>query len=159
MRQKELSIWLKLIIVICGLFGLLFCIYFGPETGRNILLNSENLKTLYNPFITFIWITGIPFFIALVLGWQICSKIGFDQAFTVKNADRLKMISVSSMIEGVLYVGALIYLFVVGRYHTNVLIVLLLILFFSVVISVFTFMLSYLVRKASEIKQDNDLTI
>lgn len=159
MKQKELSVWLKLIIIVCGFFGLLFCIYFGPETGRKILLNSENLKTLYNPFITFIWITGIPFFIALVLGWKICSDIGSDQAFTVKNADRLKIISVLSMIEGVLYVGALFYFFVVGSYHTNVLFILLLILFFSVVISVFTSMLSHLVRKASEIKQDNDLTI
>ncbi|MBU5675418.1 DUF2975 domain-containing protein [Alkaliphilus sp. MSJ-5] len=42
---------------------------------------------LYNPFITFIWITGIPFFTALVLGWQMCSYIGSDKAFTVKNAD------------------------------------------------------------------------
>jgi hypothetical protein len=159
MRQKELSVWLKLIIVICGFFGLLLCIYFSPEIGKNILLNSEDLKILYNPFITFIWITGIPFFIALVLGWQICSDIGSDQAFSVKNANKLKIISILSMIEGVLYVGALLYIFVVGSYHTYVLIFLLLVLFFSVVISVFTSMLSHLVRKASEIKQDNDLTI
>lgn len=159
MKQKELSLWLKLIIIICGFFGLLLCIFFSPEIGRNILLNSEDLKILYHPFITFIWVTGIPFFIALVLGWQICSDIGFDQAFTLKNADRLKIISVLSMIEGVLYVSALLYIFVVGSYHTNVLIFLLLILFFSVIISVFTSMLSHLVRKASEIKQDNDLTI
>ncbi len=71
----------------CGFFGLLFCVYFGSETGRVILLDSGNLKMLYNPFIAFIWITGIPFFTALVLGWRICSDIGSDQAFTVKNAD------------------------------------------------------------------------
>ncbi|MGN4125008.1 hypothetical protein ACMGD3_08320 [Lysinibacillus sphaericus] len=29
MKQEELSGWLK-----CGLFGLLFCIYVGPETGK-----------------------------------------------------------------------------------------------------------------------------
>ncbi|WP_442602330.1 DUF2975 domain-containing protein [Paenibacillus sp. KN14-4R] len=159
MKQKELSIWLKLIIVFCGLFGLLFCIYVGPETGREILLGSENFKTLYKPLITFIWVTGVPFFIALVLGWRICSDIGSDLAFTIKNADRLKMISILSMVEGLLYIIALLYLFADGSYHANVLIVLLLILFFSVVISVFTSMLSHLVRKASEIKQDNDLTI
>jgi hypothetical protein len=159
MREKGLSAWLKLIIVFCGFFGLLFCIYIAPETGREILLDSGKLKTLYNPFITFIWITGIPFFTALVLGWQICSDIGSDQAFTVKNADRLKIISVLSMIEGFLYIGALLYLFVVGSYHANILVILLLILFFSVIISVFTSMLSHLVRNASEIKQDNDLTI
>ncbi|OOR05850.1 hypothetical protein BW897_31190 [Bacillus cereus] len=159
MKQKELSAWLKLIIVFCVIFGLLFFIYIGPEKGNEILLDSEKLKVLYQPFIRFIWITGIPFFIALVLGWQICSDIGSDQAFTVKNADRLKIISILSMIEGVLYITTLFYLFIVRGYRTNVLIVLLLILFFSVVISVFTAMLSYLVRKASEIKQDNDLTI
>ncbi|MBA4534532.1 DUF2975 domain-containing protein [Brevibacillus halotolerans] len=159
MRQKELSSWLKLIIMFCGISGVLLCIYIAPEIGKKVLLESKNLQDLYNPFIGFIWITGIPFFIALVLGWQICSDIAFDQAFTVKNADRLKRISVLSMIEGVLYVLALFYLFVVGSYHTNILVFIVMFLFFSVVISVFTSMLSHLVRKASEIKQDNDLTI
>ncbi len=63
------------------------------------------------------------------------------------------------MLEGVLYVVALLFLFVSGSFHTNVLAILLLILFFAVVIAVFTSLLSYLVRKASDIKQDNDLTI
>lgn len=159
MRQKELSVWLKIIIVFCGCFGLFFCMYTGPDLGRAVLLDSENLKALYKPFIAFIWITGIPFFISLFLGWRICTDIGSDLAFSLINAHRLKMISVLSMIEGVGYVGSLLYLFVVGSYHLYVLIVLLLILFFSVIISVFTSMLSHLVRKASEIKQDNDLTI
>ena len=159
MKQKELSKWLKLIIVFCGLFGLLFCIYVGPETGKGLLVDSENLKELYKPYVAFIWVTGIPFFIALDLGWKICSDVGSAQDFTAKNADRLKIISVLAMTEGVLYVAALLYLFVFGSYNTNVFVVLLLILFFAVIISVFTSMLSYLVRKASEIKQDNDLTI
>ncbi|GGI45664.1 hypothetical protein GCM10008018_13290 [Paenibacillus marchantiophytorum] len=159
MRQKELSAWLKLIIIICGLFGLLFCLYIGPETGRGILLDSGNRQELYHPFVAFIWITGIPFFTSLVLGWRICSCIGSDQAFTFTNADRLKIVSILSMIEGILYVGALLYLLIVGSYHMNIVVILLLILFFSVVISVFTSMLSHLVRNASEISQDNDLTI
>ena len=148
-----------LIIVFSVIFGLLFCIYFGPKTGRAVFLNSESLKELYNPFIVFIWITGIPFFTALFLGWQICSDIRYDQAFTIKNANRLKRISALSMIEGILYVAAFFYPFLVGIDHTMFLVILLLILFFALVISVFTSMLSYLFRNASEIKQDNDLTI
>lgn len=159
MKHKQLSVWLKMIIVFCGIFGLLFCIYIGPQTGKEFFGDSENLKALYNPLIIFIWITGIPFFTALVLGWKICSDIGTDQAFTVKNADRLKRISALSMIECILYVVAFFYPFAVGSNHTIVLVVVLLILLFAVVISVFTSMLSYLFRTASEIKQDNDLTI
>ncbi|QPQ30563.1 DUF2975 domain-containing protein [Lysinibacillus sp. JNUCC 51] len=159
MKQKELSRWLKLIIICCALFGLLFCVYVGPQTGKEVLLDSEELLALYKPFIAFMWITGIPFFIALTLGWKICTDIGSNQDFTVANADRLKIISVLAMIEGVIYVAALLYIFAIGSYHTDVLVIMLLILFFAIVISVFTSMLSYLVRKASEIKQDNDLTI
>ncbi|WP_242310106.1 DUF2975 domain-containing protein [Bacillus cereus group sp. BfR-BA-01331] len=159
MKQKELSLWLKLIIILCGCFGLLFCIYIGPETGRAVLLVSENLKGLYKPFVLFIWITGIPFFSALFLGWKICSDIASHQAFTVKNANRLKRISILSMTEGVLYIGGLLYIFAAGSYHTSILVILLLILFFSVVISIFTSLLSHLIREASEIKDDNDLTI
>ncbi|WP_255266681.1 DUF2975 domain-containing protein [Bacillus cereus] len=64
-----------------------------------------------------------------------------------------------SMIECVLYMGALLYLFVVGSYQTSLVMIMLLILFFAVVISIFTSLLSHLVRKASEIKEDSDLTI
>ncbi|MFE3577173.1 DUF2975 domain-containing protein [Lysinibacillus sp. NPDC059133] len=157
MKQKELSAWLKLIIILCGIFGVLFCVYIAPEIGKNFLQNSK--QDLYNFFIGFIWITGIPFFIALALGWQICSDIASDQVFTIKNADRLKYVGILSMIEGVFYIAALMYLFIIGSYQTDLLMIILLILFFSVVISVFTSLLSHLVRKASEIKQDNDLTI
>ncbi|MDZ4407630.1 DUF2975 domain-containing protein [Bacillus cereus] len=141
------------------MFGLFLCVYIGPEIAKGFILNSESLKVLYKPLVVFIWITGIPFFIALVFGWQICSGIPIDQVFTVENANRLKIISILSMIEGILYVVALCYLFIVGSYHTNVLIVLLLLLFFAVVSAIFTSLLSYLVRKASEIKENNDLTI
>ncbi|WP_342543416.1 DUF2975 domain-containing protein [Paenisporosarcina sp. FSL H8-0542] len=159
MKQKELAKWLKIIIVFCWLFGLMFCVYFGPETGKNILLDSDPLKELYKPLIAYIWITGIPYFFALCIGWSICSDINVGNDFTLKNANRLKRISVLAMIEGVLYVIALLYVFISGNYNTNLLMILLLILFFAVVISVFTSLLSYLMRKASDIKQDNELTI
>ncbi|WP_427107707.1 DUF2975 domain-containing protein [Lysinibacillus xylanilyticus] len=159
MKHKELAKWLKIIIVFCWVFGLLFCVYIGPETGKNILVDSNFLKELYKPFIAFIWITGIPYFYALCIGWSICSDINVGNDFTLKNAKRLKRISVLAMTEGVLYVIALLYVFISGNYNTNLLMVLLLILFFAVVISVFTSLLSYLMGKASEIKQDNELTI
>jgi len=159
MKQKELAKWLKIIIVFCWLFGLLFCIYVGPETGKNILLGFDSLKELYKPFVAFIWITGIPYFLALCIGWSICSDINVGNDFTLKNANRLKRISVLAMTEGVLYVIALLYVFISGNYNTNLLMILLLILFFAVVISVFTSLLSYLMGKASELKEDNELTV
>lgn len=134
-------------------------------------MHSKSLKGLYEPFIifiwvtkipffiVFIWITGIPFFITLVLGWQICSDIGYDQAFTIENADRLRRISSLLRLESVLYIFALLYLLISGDYNTNILMLLLPTLFFAIVISILTSMLSYLVRNASEIKQGNDLTI
>jgi Protein of unknown function (DUF2975) len=159
MNQKELANWLKGIIIICGILGLLFCVYFGPEIGREVLLNSKKLKVLYKPFIVFIWLTGIPFYISLILGWKICMEISINQAFSIKNADRLKQISFLAMIECFLYFVALIYLFIVKSISTNMLIIILLILFFAFVISVLTSILSQLVREANKIKTDNDLTI
>ncbi|WP_285399739.1 DUF2975 domain-containing protein [Lysinibacillus sp. fls2-241-R2A-57] len=159
MKQKELAKWLKIIIVFCWLFGLLFCIFVGPETGKNILLDFDSLKELYKPFVAFIWITGIPYFFALCIGWSICSDINVGNDFTLKNANRLKFITVLAMTEGVLYVIALLYVFISGNYNTNLLMILLLILFFAVVISVFTSLLSYLMGKASELKEDNELTV
>ncbi|WP_342598334.1 DUF2975 domain-containing protein [Psychrobacillus sp. FSL H8-0483] len=159
MKQKEFANWLKIIIVVCWLFGLLFCFYVGPETRKNILLDSDSLKESYKPLIAFIWITGIPYFFALCIGWSICSDINVGNDFTLKNAISLKRISVLAMTEAVLYFIALLYVFISGKYNTNLLMILFLILFFAIVISVFTSLLSYLMRKASDIKQDNELTI
>ncbi len=85
MKQKELSLWLKLIIILCGCFGLLFCIYIGPETGKAVLLVSENLKGLYKPFVLFIWITGIPFFSALFLHWKTSRRSDYSGRGTDDN--------------------------------------------------------------------------
>lgn len=160
MKQRELAVWLKLIIVCCGIFGGLFCIYIAPETAKAILLDADqSLAHLYTPFLIFIWVTGIPFFISLRLGWQICSDIYAGDAFTLPNANRLKWISFHAMMEGVLYIGALVYFFTAGGYAVNAVIAMLLILFFAITIAVFTSMLSHLVRNASELKQENELTI
>ena len=82
MRRRELSIWLKLIIIFCGCIGVRFCMYIGPKMGKAVLLASEQLKDLYNPFVSFIWIKGFPYFVALFLGWKICSDIAVDEVFT-----------------------------------------------------------------------------
>ncbi|WP_018758286.1 DUF2975 domain-containing protein [Paenibacillus terrigena] len=159
MKQQELSQWLKMIIVFSGCFGLLLCIYLGPELGKELLLPFERLKALYHPFIAFLWITGIPFFIALLLGWNICSDIRADQTFTDTNASRLKVISILAMVECVLYVSALLYLVIRSSFHVYMFTFILLMIFCAVIIAVFTSMLSHLVRKASEIQEDNELTI
>lgn len=164
--MKEVLYEAKRIIKMVKIDNCILCfiwctvLYLCRTTNRKeVFLDSEELLSLYKPFIAFIWITGILFFTALSLGWKICKDIGSNQDFTVANADRLKIISVLAMIEGVLYIAALLYIFSVGSYHTNVLVIMLLILFFTIIISVFTSMLSYLVRKESEIKHDIDLTI
>lgn len=39
MKQRELSRWVKLIIVFCALLGLLFFIYVGPQIEKDVLLD------------------------------------------------------------------------------------------------------------------------
>ena len=43
-KQKELSLWLKLIIILCGCFGLLFCIYIGPENGKSGIVSFRKFE-------------------------------------------------------------------------------------------------------------------
>lgn len=53
MKQKELAKWLKIIIFFCWIFGLLFCVYAAPETGKNILLDSYPLNELNHLLLLF----------------------------------------------------------------------------------------------------------
>lgn len=67
MKQKELSRWLKAILVLAVAAGLVTLLVLVPAFGRSTVLTYPEYAFLYMPCLLFIWLSGIPFFAAIRL--------------------------------------------------------------------------------------------
>lgn len=159
MKQKELAKWLKLLIAFAALIGAFLCLIIVPALGHDAVLMYPELDYMYWPCLIFIWITAIPFYFALYKGLLICQEISADNSFCTENAQRLKEISKLALSECILYLAAMIILFVLNLLHPSILLITLFIIFVGISIAIVSAALSHLVEKASELKEENDLTI
>lgn len=159
MEQKTLSKWLKIIIIGCVICGLI--IYGGiiPILGKDIALDYQEFAYCYYPWLLFIWVSGIPCYIVLLLGWNIATRIGNDQSFCIENAKGLKNISILAATDSIfVFVINSVYL-ILNMNHPGIVICSLFVVFAGVVVSVVSAALSHLVKKASDLQEQSELTI
>lgn len=112
---------------------------------------------LVTPGIAAISLSAIPVAIALVLFWKICTEIGRDNSFCHKNARLLSGIGFCALLDTgycaigtvtiELLVGSPIWLLGLGACTVGL------------AIALAAFLLSHLVLKAADLKDENDLTI
>ena len=159
MRQKTLSTWLKVILVGVGICGLLVYFLVIPSYGKSLVSFYPEFSYRYYPWLFFLWMTGIPCYVALVLGWKIAVNIGKDRSFSQVNADCLKWISWLSAGDAVFFfIGNLIFLYA-NLSHPGVALFSLFIVFAGIAVSVVAAALSHLVQKAAALQEQSDLTI
>lgn len=159
MKQKELAKWLKLVITFAALIGVFLCLVIVPTLGHDFALMYPEFDYMYWPCLIYIWITAVPFYFALYKAFLICREISADNSFCTENAQRLKEISKLALSECILYLAAMIILFVLNLLHPSILLIMLFIIFTGISIAIISAALSHLVEKASELKKENDLTI
>ncbi len=159
MEQKSLARWLKVILAGIGLCGLVVCFVIIPLCGQELVFQYPEFSFCYYPWLIFLWVTGIPCYIALCFGWKITTNIGQDHSFTKANGMYLKWISRLAAGDSLLFfVGDVAFLFL-NLNHPGVALMLLMVVFVGVAISVAAAALSHLVMKAAELQEQSDLTI
>lgn len=159
MKQHGFSLWMKAITVACAVLGLCLCFLLAPMLIDDLTTTYEELENMFYPGILFVWVTAIPFFAALAEVWLICGEIGRDNSFCVKNALRLRNLSGICALECVLYMIGIVLLLVKGVSVSWLFLFFLFIIFICVSAAVGCAMLSHLVRKAADLRQDSELTI
>lgn len=159
MKQFELSKWLKGLVIITGTLVLIILLFLVPSIGKSAVELNPELDYMYYPCLIFILITAVPFYLGLWKSWGICCEIAKDNSFSEKNAISLKFIGNLALLDGFLYFIGLIVLLLLKVLHPGIFIVLLFIIFFTIALAVVFASLSHLVKKASDLKQENDYTI
>ena len=159
MEQKSLSKWLKLILLGMGICGLAVYLMVVPSFGDSLCSQYPEFAGRYWPWLIFIWVSGIPCYAVLVLGWRIAANIGRDASFSLENARFLRSIAVLAALDAAyVFLGNLAMLFL-DMSHPGVVLLSLLVVFAGAAVAVAAGALSHLVRKAALLQEENDLTI
>ena len=159
MKQKELSVWLRIVVIVIGAAVLFLAVVFLPDIGQKAAQLNPELAYLYWPCLIFIWCTVLPMLAALALAWQIFTEIGRDNSFCLQNAQRLRKISVLALLDTLLYIGGFIALALLDAMRPGALVGTICIVFLGLIMTVISAALSHLTRKAADLKAENDLTI
>ena len=159
MNQKSLSKWLKAIIIGMGIIGLVFYGLVVPELGNDLVSHYPEYINGCYLWLGLVWITAIPCYIALYFAWKISSNIGKDNSFCKENAVSMKHISTLAAGDSIFFfAGNIIYL-IIGFNHPSVVLASLAVVFIGISIAVAAAVLSHLILKAAQLKEENDLTI
>ncbi len=159
MTQKSLSLWMKIIVIMLGICGVVLYGFTAPYIGLDFAKSYPEFAFCFTPWLVFLLLTAIPCYSVLVLAWKIATSISKDKAFTDKNSSRLKNVSILSLATSVyMFAGNVIFL-ALNMNHFSIFLAICLLVFVGVAISVASAVLSYLVKKAAKLQQDSDLTI
>ncbi|BAL01437.1 hypothetical protein OBV_42380 [Oscillibacter valericigenes Sjm18-20] len=159
MNQSSLSKWLKWIIIVVGLSGLLVYVWVIPSFGQMLAVEYPEFAYCYLPWMILIGVTGIPCYVALAFGWRIAKSIGENRSFSIENAKLLKRIAILAVADtGLFFVMNIVYL-LLNMNHPAFVLMSLIVLVIGIAISAVSAALSHLVRKAADLQEQSDLTI
>jgi Protein of unknown function (DUF3036). len=159
MKQKELSRWLRAIVIVCWIGCVVLAGLVMPWIARDAARMNPELAYLLWPGLIIFWVAVVPVIIALAEAWNIFVEIGKDNSFCTENAKRLRFISYLAVGDTALTIIAAAVLVVLDALHPGVLLMMLAVVIFGIAAAVSCAALSHLTAKAAALKAENDLTI
>jgi hypothetical protein len=154
--MRKSSTWfLKGVILLLGAAVLALCLFGLPRVIGEINLGG------YDPILLGMYVTAIPFFIALYQALLLLRYIDKNNAFSELSVRALKKIKYCALAISGLYAVGLHYIFYVADLDDapGVVAIALVIIFASGVIAIFAALLAKLLQNAIAIKSENDLTV
>ncbi|SEQ78697.1 DUF2975 domain-containing protein [Piscibacillus halophilus] len=153
------TLLLKIAVVIIGTPVLALCIY-GFYMLSNNTLNPDYAFMLY-PILMGMYISVIPFYIALYKAFKLLNYIDNNKAFSQISVNALKNIKYCAITISSLYVVILPFVYLVAEKDDapGLIIIGMIPIFASMVIAVFAAVLQKLLQEAINIKTENDLTV
>ena len=158
--KRSSTMFLKVIIFLAGISVLALCIFLVPEMAdftANLYPNIAPIK-----YLVFIVMYGaaVPFYVALYQAFNLLQYIDENTAFSELSVKALKNIKRCAITISGLYVLSLpLFYCIAKKMDPPIGLVGLIIVFASLVISVFAAILQRLLQEAIHIKSENDLTV
>lgn len=157
-EQKKIKVFMVVIAMVSALM-LFAAIVILPQLVDFSVSTFTEIAYLAKPVAIIVIISAIPFFVVLFETFRICLYILQNDIFTIKPLRALNIISIASFLISILYT-VIVVLFLNNDFFTPLLaIILSLVILASFIIGIFSQILHILVKKATVLKIDNDLTI
>ena len=160
--KRGSTLFLRAVILLIGIGALAGMIIFPQLEGRNA--NAPNLFSIYfqDPFLAYVYIASIPFFVALYQAFQLLGYIGQNKVFSLDSVRALWTIKYCAIILSILIVMAALYIRIFhakGDDPAGFIALCIVTTFISVVIATATAVFERLLQSAVDIKSENDLTV
>jgi hypothetical protein len=157
--MKRETLFLKIAVILLGIPALALCLFGLPWLVNNPF-NPEYALILY-PIITGVYISILPYYIALYHAFTLLNFIDKSIAFSDLSVKALKSIKYCAFTISIIYVILIPLVYMVAEKDDapGLIIIGMAPIFASMVIAFFAAILQKLLKEAIDIKSDNDLTI
>ncbi len=158
--MKRETLFLKLAVFLSGIPILALCIFLFPKVIESASSNSK-VEYLQSYLVMYLFITVIPFFIALYQAFKILNYIDKNKSFSELSVKALKNIKYCAFTISIMYVISMPLFFVIAQIDDapGFAGLGLIITFASIVIGVFAAVLQKLLKNAVDMKSENDLMV
>jgi hypothetical protein len=155
------TIFLKIAVILIGISILALCIFLAPEIANFAAELYPEIAYIKYLVLIFLYVTAIPFYFALYQAFKLLSYIDKNKAFSDLSVKALKNIKYGAITLSTLYVAGMPILYLIGDRDDapGIIVIGLVIIFASMVIAVFAWVLQMLLKNAIDIKSENDLTV
>ncbi|MEO2209314.1 DUF2975 domain-containing protein [Paenibacillus amylolyticus] len=157
--KRGTTIFLKLAVLLIGVPVLALCIFGMPWLANNPV-NPNYAGALY-PIVIIMYVSVIPFIVALYQAFRLLSYIDKNEAFSLMSVKSLKTIKYCAIVISSLYFVMLPFVYVVAEKDDapGLILMGMVPIFASLVIAVFSAVLQRLLQEAIDIKSENDLVV
>ena len=159
--KRGSTLFLRIAVFFIGFPILILCLFLVPKIGDFAAELYPNMAYIKYLIMMDLYATAIPFYYGLYQAFKLLNYIDKNKAFSELSVKALNTIKYCAITISALYVMGmpLFYLMAEMDDAPGIIVLGLVIIFASMVISVFAAVLQRLLKEAIDIKSDNDLTI
>ena len=157
--KKSSTIFLQVVIVLIGIGALALMLRFPLTEGRAV--NLDLFSIYADPFIVYMYLASIAFFVALYQAFKLLGLIGQNKVFSLNSVKALRNIKYCAIILSASIVMAMLYIMMshgdddaAGAIAMGIVAT-----FISVVIATAAAVFERTLQNAVDIKSENDLTV
>ena len=93
--KRSSTLFLKVVLILIGVVTLVGLVWFPQTEGR--AANLDLISIYKDPFIIYIYIASIPFFVGLFQAFKLLNLIDANKAFTQDAVNTLKIMKFASL--------------------------------------------------------------
>lgn len=161
--KKTSTTFLQIVIGLIGL-GVLALLLWEPWL-EGVNANATGISDIYfdDPFLAYIYLGSVPFFVALYKAIRLLGYAGQNKIFSVEAVRALRTIKYCALIIAAAIVGADSFIMIMARKTgddgAGAIMLGIISTFVSIIVAIVAVVFEKILQKAVEMKSENDLTV